>query len=220
MPAATATASSSVDLPLPFSPSRYATLGCSGTPSANAEIAAKLRGYPARRSPCSGGSNLTDFTNASSITAHTLACQASLSTSKRRRPPHDRPPPTDSRQARRKLDVLLLATSGPLIMRRPCGVRTQRVRFAGAREAVWSSPPSDRSAERSGLRMPRPRGSEELFDWSVHTTKPVIDSSSRRERDSLGEVTVPATAYWGVNTRPERWRTSPSRDGPSPSTRI
>jgi hypothetical protein len=50
------------------------------------------------------------------------------------------------------------------------------------------------------LRMPRPRGAEELFDWSVHTTEPVIDSSSRRKRDSLGEATVPATAYWGVNT--------------------
>ena len=44
MPAATAIASSSVDLPLPFSPIRYVTLGWSGRPAASGTIAGSVQG--------------------------------------------------------------------------------------------------------------------------------------------------------------------------------
>jgi hypothetical protein len=44
MPAATAIASSSVDLPLPFSPMRYVTPGFSGIPADTATIAGNSHG--------------------------------------------------------------------------------------------------------------------------------------------------------------------------------
>ncbi len=41
---------------------------------------------------------------------------------------------------------------------------------------------------------------EEAFDASVQTTEPRRIEPTRVERDSLGDVGVPASAYWGVNT--------------------
>src|ERR1700751_4826943 len=72
IPAATAIASSSVDLPLPFSPIRYVTLGCSPRPPVRAAIAGNSHGHPSRRSEFSGRSNLSERTKASSIRAPTL----------------------------------------------------------------------------------------------------------------------------------------------------
>jgi aspartate ammonia-lyase len=43
-------------------------------------------------------------------------------------------------------------------------------------------------------------GTKRAFEASVRTTAPWHDEPVRIERDSLGEVEVPANAYWGVNT--------------------
>ena len=43
-------------------------------------------------------------------------------------------------------------------------------------------------------------GTKRAFEASVRTTEPWHDGPVRLERDSLGEVAVPADAYWGVNT--------------------